>query len=173
MIASSNKKTMYQMQQASIDKANREDNFEINYSRLKLKRVQEILMDKSIESIQLMFETFVKEHLCDDAAIVNKKMIFYCILKTEGDIMIELRDYLRAIQAYKLLRHYCKKWELMQQEMWISEQIGMAYRIIRSHESAIDYFKVQLSLAWELGDTRAELRSYDNLSQEYYYTGDI
>ena len=65
-----------------MDKADQEYNFEINYSRLKLKRVQEILMDKSIESIQLMFETFVKEHLCDDAAIVNKKMIFYCILKT-------------------------------------------------------------------------------------------
>ena len=30
-----------------------------------------------------------------------------------------------------------------------------------------------MSLAWELEDTRAEIRSYDNLSQEYYYLGDI
>ena len=49
----------------------------------------------------------------------------------------------------------------------------MAYRIIRDHDNAIDYFKVQMSLAWELEDTRAEIRSYDNLSQEYYYLGDI
>ena len=57
--------------------------------------------------------------------------------------------------------------------MWISEQIGMAYRTMRSHEIAIDYFKLQMSLAWELNDTTAEIRSYDNLSQEYYYVGNI
>ena len=49
----------------------------------------------------------------------------------------------------------------------------MAYRIIRDHENAIDFFKVQMSLAWELEDNRAEIRSYDNLSQEYYYLGNI
>ena len=30
-----------------------------------------------------------------------------------------------------------------------------------------------MSLAWELNDTSAEIRSYDNLSQEYYYVGNI
>ena len=49
----------------------------------------------------------------------------------------------------------------------------MAYRTMRSHEIAIDYFKLQMSLAWELNDTTAEIRSYDNLSQEYYYVGNI
>ena len=49
----------------------------------------------------------------------------------------------------------------------------MAYRTMRSHEIAIDYFKLQMSLAWELNDTAAEIRSYDNLSQEYYYVGNI
>ena len=48
-----------------------------------------------------MFEAFVKEHLSDDAEIVKNKLIFYCLLKTEGDVMTELRDYHRAIQAYK------------------------------------------------------------------------
>ena len=133
--------------------------------RLKLKKVQDILIDKSRESIQLMFEAFVKEYI-DDAQpeIFKNKLIFYCLLKTEGDIMIELRDYHRAIQAYKTLRSYCKNWGMLEQEMWVSEQIGMAYRTMRSHEIAIDYFKVQMSLAWEICDTAAEIRSYDNLS---------
>ena len=30
-----------------------------------------------------------------------------------------------------------------------------------------------MSLAWELNDTATEVRSYDNLSQEYYYVGNI
>ena len=44
---------------------------------------------------------------------------------------------------------------------------------MRSHEIAIDFFKAQMSMAWELNDTAAEIRSYDNLSQEYYYVGNI
>jgi hypothetical protein len=30
-----------------------------------------------------------------------------------------------------------------------------------------------MSLAWELNDKTTELRAYDNLSVEYYYSGDI
>lgn len=140
---------------------------------MKLRNVQEVLLDKSRETIQTMFEQFVKEYDHDTAPIFRNKLIFYCLLKTEGDIMIELRDYHRAIQAYKALRNYCKLWGLLEQEMWVAEQIGMAYRTMRSHEIAIDYFKIQMSLAWELNDTATEVRSYDNLSQEYYYVGNI
>ena len=53
--------------------------------------------------------------------------------------------------------------------MWMVEQIGMIYRQVRYHARALDYFKVQLSLAWELHDEEAEMRAYDNLSLEYYY----
>ena len=49
----------------------------------------------------------------------------------------------------------------------------MAYRELRKNELAIDYFKYQLSLAWELQDLAAEMRSYDNLAIEYYYVGDL
>ena len=55
----------------------------------------------------------------------------------------------------------------------MAEQIGMTYRAIRYHKRAVDYFKVQLALAWELDDVAAEIRSYDNLSIEYYYIGNI
>ena len=44
---------------------------------------------------------------------------------------------------------------------------------MRYHELAVDFFKCQLSLAWESGDEKGELRSYDNLSIEYYYVGNI
>jgi len=87
--------------------------------------------------------------------------------------MIELNDYDKAIKAYKALRNYCRVWGLMQQEMWMAEQIGMCYRMLRFHELASDYFKFQLSLAWELNDREAEMKSYDNLAIEYYYIGNI
>ena len=137
---------------------------QVTFERMKLKHVQEVLIDKSLESVQLMFEGIVREFSYSQEEIFKNKLIFYCLLKTEGDIMIELRDYHRAIQAYKALRNYCKNWKLVEQEMWVSEQIGIAYRTMRSHEIAIDYFKIQMSLAWELNDTTAEIRSYDNLS---------
>ena len=57
--------------------------------------------------------------------------------------------------------------------MWMAEQIGMAYRSIRYHKRAVDYFKCQLALAWELDDQEAELHCYDNLAIEYYYIGNI
>ena len=44
---------------------------------------------------------------------------------------------------------------------------------MRYNELAVDYFKCQLSIAWELGDEQGELRSYDNLSTEYYYVGNM
>lgn len=87
--------------------------------------------------------------------------------------MMELSDYDKAIQAYKALRNYCRVWNMLEQEMWITEQIGMVYRQLRYHELAVDFFKCQLSLAWERGDEQGELRSYDNLSVEYFYVGNI
>ena len=55
----------------------------------------------------------------------------------------------------------------------MAEQIGMTYREVSYHELAVDYFKCQLSLAWERNDMVAEMRSYDNLSVEYYYVGNM
>ena len=49
----------------------------------------------------------------------------------------------------------------------------MVYRQLRYHELAIDHFKSQLALAWELNDQAYELKSYENLSVEFYYAGNI
>jgi len=50
-----------------------------------------------LESIQKMFGDFVREFTNDRDPLFKNKLIFYCILKTEGDIMIELGDYNKAI----------------------------------------------------------------------------
>ena len=60
-----------------------------------------------------MFEYFVHEYVEDKSLVFRNKMIFYCILKTEADIFIELRDFNRAIQAFKALRNYCKHWGMI------------------------------------------------------------
>ena len=145
----------------------------INYIHQKLEGVKELIVDKMHDIIQKMFEEFVREYTRDKNPLLDNKLIFYCLLKTEGDIMIELSDYNKALQAYKALRNYCRVWGMLEQEQWMCEQIGVAYRQLRYHERAVDYFKCQLSLAWERNDDTGEMRSYDNLSIEYYYVGDI
>ena len=147
--------------------------FNINQVNQKLEGVKEIILDKMIESLQRMFESFVREHTHDRNPLFGNKLIFYCVLKTEGDIMMELNDFDKAIKAYKALRNYCRVWGLLEQEMWMAEQLGTCYRHLRYHELATDYFKFSLSLAWELGDQAAEMRAYDNLAIEYFYIGNI
>ena len=73
------------------------------------------------ETLQRMFQTFVTDFTNDKNPLFENKLIFYCMLKTEGDIMIELNDYNKAIQAYKALRNYCRLWGLLEQEMWMAE----------------------------------------------------
>lgn len=90
--------------------------------------VKEIVRDKMFESLQQLFENFVRDHTHDRNPLFENKLIFFCLLKTEGDIMIELNDYDKAIKAYKALRNYCRVWGMIEQEMWMAEQLGMCYR---------------------------------------------
>lgn len=87
----------------------------IHYVQQKLEGVKEIILDKFHELIQKMFEEFVREFTHDRNPLFEKnKLIFFCLLKTEGDIMIELGDYNKAIQAYKALRNYCRVWGMIE-----------------------------------------------------------
>ena len=63
----------------------------------KLGEIQANIVEKVHEVIQKMFEFFVREFVGEQSLLFKNKMIFYCLLKTEGDIMIELRDYNRAL----------------------------------------------------------------------------
>lgn len=86
----------------------------MNYMLQKLESLKELIRDKMHEIIQKLFEDFVREFTHDQSTLFDNKMIFYGLLKTEGDIMIELGDYDKAIQAYKALRNYCRVWGLLE-----------------------------------------------------------
>ena len=86
----------------------------INYVHQKLQGVKELILEKMHECLQQLFENFVQVYTNDKNPLFDNKLIFYCLLKTEGDILIELNDYDKAIKAYKALRNYCRVWGLIQ-----------------------------------------------------------
>ena len=95
------------------------------------------------------------------------------MLKAQGDIFQELREYDKAIKAYKSLKNYCDIWLLKYPAMMTCEQIAMCYRLMRMHSQAVDFFKKQLELAWEIDSQKDERLAYQNIATEYYYIGDL
>ena len=53
------------------------------------------------------------------------------------------------------------------------QQIGYIYRLMKEHEEAVKQFKKMLQLAWQEGDIAMEMQSYDNLSMDYFYLGEL
>ena len=49
----------------------------------------------------------------------------------------------------------------------------MCYRLMRMHSLAVDFFKKQLQICWEINSERDELIAYQNIATEYYYIGDM
>ena len=88
-------------------------------------------------------------------------------------IFQELREYDRAIRAYKSLKNFCDIWGLRYPAMIICEQIGHCYRQMRMHATACDFFKKQLTMCWEMENEKDELRAYQNVAVEYYYLGNM
>ena len=41
------------------------------------------------------------------------------------------------------------------------------------HLVAVDFFKKQLCISWEIESERDELNAYQNIAQEYYYIGNL
>jgi hypothetical protein len=54
-----------------------------------------------------LFEDFVEEWMKSKLADLIPNML-YSVLKTEGDILVELLEYDRAIKAYKVLKDLCE-----------------------------------------------------------------
>ena len=40
------------------------------------------------------------------------RLAFYAILRTQGQIFIEIEDYKNAIMVFKALKNLCKKWQM-------------------------------------------------------------
>lgn len=74
----------------------------------------------------------------------KRRMLLYLIIKAEGDLFQELRDYDRALKAYKALQSYCEIWQLKEPLVATIEQIGLCYRLMRIHKVAADCFKKEL-----------------------------
>lgn len=69
-------------------------------------------------------------------------MLLFLVIKLEADIFQELREYDRAIKAYKALLTYCELWKFKEPIINLNEQIGMCYRLMRLHNAAVDCFKM-------------------------------
>ena len=44
----------------------------------------------------------------------HMRMLFYSVLKTEGDIFVELGQFDFAIKCYKTIKDYCDDWTGME-----------------------------------------------------------
>ena len=44
---------------------------------------------------------------------------------------------------------------------------------MKMHLIAVDFFKKQLQICWEIESERDELIAYQNIATEYYYIGDL
>ena len=81
------------------------------------------------------------------------KHLFYAVLKTEGDILVELSQFDYAVKCYKTLKDFCEMWgDMVSLKMKTYEQIAACYRSCRCYLSAINYYKKGLHLAYQIGD---------------------
>lgn len=72
----------------------------------------------------------------------------YIVMKSEGDILMDLRSVEAAILTYKEIKNFCEEKQLYTEKMFAYAQLGFCYRLVRYHSVAVDYFKKQLELAW-------------------------
>ena len=89
-----------------------------------------------------MFQDFVLEFNKIKFTNGRRKLLLFIVLKTEGTIFQELREYDRAIRAYKSLKNFCDIWNLKYPGMKVCEQLGFCYRAMRMHAVAVDFFGV-------------------------------
>ena len=73
------------------------------------------------------------------------KVVFYSLLKTEGDILFEMSEYDLAIRCYKTLKDYCRSWGSMEYlKMKTYEQIATVYATAKLHQVQKTYLKKAL-----------------------------
>ena len=61
-----------------------------------------------VQSFESFVHQFEIQNLCKPM-----KVIFYAVLKVEGDILIDLNRIDEAIKCFKTLKDYCDIWEDM------------------------------------------------------------
>ena len=66
---------------------------------------------------------------------------------------MDFKDLTEAVRVYKSLKILCEDFQKYKEKMFIYEQIGYVYRLMKDSENAVKQFKKQLQLAWQEGDT--------------------
>lgn len=93
-------------------------------------------------------------------------VLFYAVLKVEGDILIDLDKIDLAIKTFKCLKDQCDKWQGMDRlKMKTYEQIAVCYRMNEKNNLAIMYFKKALQYAYFLNDDIAEIAYYELIAR--------
>lgn len=102
-------------------------------------------------------------------------MIIYCVMKTQGDIFVDMIMFDRAIKVYKTLKDFCHDQgpDFLRMKMKAFEQIAVCYRACNMYNVAITYFKKALIVAYLLYDPIAECYYYERLSIQYMNLGDM
>ena len=99
-------------------------------------------------------------------------MVFYAVLKTEGDLFVELQEYDYAIKVFKTLKDFINFWGHMDQlKIPVYEQIALCYCSVGMHHVEIYYLKKGLRYSIFKSDPQAELNFYDKLSLAYMNVG--
>ena len=102
----------------------------------------------------------------------NFRILFYALLKVEGDILIDLNKIDLAIKCFKTLKDYCDTWGGMDRlKMKTYEQIAVCYRSVEKYHNAIEFFKKALSYAYHVNDHLAEIHYYERLATCYMDIG--
>lgn len=65
--------------------------------------------EKIMNDVTNNFRQFVDE-FSEAGATSKLKNLFYCVLKTEGDILIEIGLYDMALKCFKTLKDQCDPW---------------------------------------------------------------
>ena len=160
-------------QQEKLFKIGTDEDFSISVIKRNTRRLDLDIQNQHNETLVNLFQDFVLEFNRLYFTKGKRKLLLYTVLKAEGDIFQELREYDKAIRAYKSLKNFCDIWQMKFLAMMMCEQIGLCYRLMRMHRLAVDFFKKQLQLCWDIESERDELISYYNIATEYYYIGDM
>ena len=66
----------------------------------------DLIREHAIQKISNLFEAYIEKQR-GNKDIGNCSVVIYAVMKTQGEIMNELRDFPRAIQVWKALQTCC------------------------------------------------------------------
>lgn len=132
----------------------------------------DLIRERSIQKICNLFDAYIEKN-SKNRDIENCSVVIYAIMKTQGEIMNELRDFPRAITVWKALQSCCQYWNSKPLEIWSLISLATSYKVFQDYDQAISALEQALSLAIEIEDYDIEITIYEHLAICHYYKRDI